>query len=387
MKADTRIMSTLRICFFTDTFFPFVGGAETVLHNLALRLTGRGVDVTVLAPQVRKCDNRLDVPYRVVRYSRPSSKRFAVRQTLIPLVLLHTRHRFDLLHCHAGYPQAYVGATFRRLFGVPMVVRPHGSDILPNDRIRRCPRLERRLCRSLAAADAVIAQGAFLADVIRELGVADKQIRVIHNGVSLDEFRTAALSEAPRPYILGIGNLLHKKGFDVLLKAWARCNPQGHDLVIAGDGQEKTNLETLTRELGIADRVQFLGHVTGERKASLYRSARFLVCPSRSEPFANIILEGLAAGLPVVASTVGGNTESVRDGEHGLLFPNENDAELADRISRLLENPPLLDRLRAAVPAFIERFGWERITDEYLALYEEIVARRRCPPQAHSIHA
>ncbi|HLU48536.1 MAG TPA: glycosyltransferase family 4 protein, partial [Planctomycetota bacterium] len=146
---------------------------------------------------------------------------------------------------------------------------------------------------------------------------------------------------------------------------------------IAGDGRERFALEALARELEIADRVRFLGHVEGERKASLYRSARFLVCPSRSEPFANVILEGLAAGLPVVASAVGGNTELVRDGEHGLLFSSEDDAELAERIARLLGDAALLERLRAAVPAFAERFDWNRVADEYLALYEEVAARGR----------
>src|SRR5690606_21825721 len=171
---------------------------------------------------------------------------------------------------------AYVGATFRRLFGVPFVVRPHGSDILPGERIRQHARLERRLRRGLASADAVIAQGTFLAGIIRDLGVDGERIRVIYNGVALEELRSAPPFDAPRPYVLGIGNLSRRKGFDVLLRAWARCDSREHDLVIAGDGRERFALEALARELEIADRVRFLGHVEGQRKASLYRSALFL---------------------------------------------------------------------------------------------------------------
>lgn len=370
-------MSGLRICCFADTFLPLVGGAETVLHRLASHLTERGVEIVVLAPRVRGRDNRLEVPYRVARYAKPSSKRFAVRQTLIHLAWLHARYRFDLIHCHAAYPPAYVATSFRRIFGVPFVVRPHGSDVLPGERIRRHARLERRVRRSLGAADAVIAQGAFLAGVLRELGVDDRRIRTIHNGVELEEFRRAPEFEHPRPYLFAIGNMSRRKGFDVLLEAWGRVDPRGVDLLLAGDGPERPALEALAAKLGLTGRTTFLGHVSGEHKASLYRGALFLVCPSRSEPFANVILEGLASGLPIVASAVGGNTELVRDGEHGLLFPSEDASALAERLRALLADPELLARLRAAVPDFAARFDWKHVAGEYVALYEEVVAARQ----------
>ncbi|MHC4140598.1 MAG: glycosyltransferase family 4 protein [Planctomycetota bacterium] len=212
----------MRICFFTDTFLPLVGGAEMVLHHLASRLAAGGDEVIVLAPRVRGADNRVDADYAVRRYAKPSSKRWGVHQLLVPLSLLQLRRRFDVLHCHAGYPPAHVGRTFGKLFGVPMVVRPHGSDVVPEGRIRRNPRLETRLKRALGAADAVVAQGAYLRDLMLDLGVDEKRIHVIHNGVDLEAFARADPFGHPRPYVLCIGNLIRRKGLDVLLGAWAR---------------------------------------------------------------------------------------------------------------------------------------------------------------------
>lgn len=367
-------MSKLRICFFADTFFPLVGGAETVLHNLATRLVDEVDRAVVLAPKVRGADNRIDAAYEVVRYRKPRSKRFGVRSLLLPLSRLHLRHRFDLLHCHASYPPAWVGRTFKRFFSMPMVVRPHGSDILPGGRIRKSPRLEERVRRALGAADTVIAQGDFLRDVIQELGIDPEKIRVIHNGVDTAAFSSGEPFEHPRPYVLGIGNLSHRKGFDLLIRAYASLPSPEVDVLIAGDGEERTNLEQLARDVGVADRVRFLGAVSGDRKVDVYRSARLLVVPSRAEPFANVILEGLASGLPVVASAVGGNTQLVVAGSHGELFTSEDHEALAAKLRIVLENPEHLGRLRDAVPAFVADFDWGRVAKRYLALYEELTS-------------
>ena len=288
----------MNLCFFTDTFFPLVGGAETVLHNLAIRLTESG-EVHVFAPRVRKVNNRLDVPYHVHRYGKPSSKRYLVRQVLFKLAWLHARYRFDLIHCHSAYPPAFVASTFKRMARVPVVVRPHGSDVVPGGRIRKNKRLETRLRKALSSADAIIAQGTYLRDIILKLGVKGDRIHIIHNGVDLELFSRGKTFPHPRPYVLALGNLIPRKGFDILLKAYAGLKEPTPDLIIAGPGPEEDNLKRMTGDLGIDSKVHFTGFIGGQQKVDLYRSAEFFVCPSRKEPFANVILEALASGLPV----------------------------------------------------------------------------------------
>lgn len=360
----------LALCLFTDVFPPTVGGAQTVLVHLAAALHERGHRPIVMAPAARKPwdDRQYGVP--VIRHRRLVSKRVAVRAILLRLLALHKRHRFDIVHCHAAYPQAYVARTFQWLTGTPYVVRPHGADILPGDSIRRSPRLDRRMRRGLAAASVVIAQSDFMADIIRSVGVNDARIRVIHNGVDVTAFAAALPFDHPRPYIVGIGNFVPHKGFDLLLRAYAIANPSA-DLLLAGDGPEAERLAALVRELGIADRVRLLGQISGERKVSLYRSARFLVCPSRREPFGNVILEAMASGLPVVATDVGGNSEMVTPEVSGLLCVPESPGALAEAIVQLTASDMLRDRLAEGATREVRRFEWARAVDRYVATYRE----------------
>jgi glycosyltransferase involved in cell wall biosynthesis len=267
-----------------------------------------------------------------------------------------------------------VGATFKRLFGVPLVVRPYGGDdIRPAGRVRRRPRLAQRLYQALGAADAVIAQGRFVQGTILELGVDPSRLYVINNGIDLKAFSVGTAFPHPRPYILGLGSLAWHKGFDVLLRAYARLQPPVPDLLLAGHGSVRPALETLAQQLRIASRVTFLGFVGGQDKINLLRSAQLFVSPSRREAFSNVILEALAAGLPVIASAVGGNPELVPHGQHGLLVPPEDDVALARALQTVLHHPAQLATMRAAVPAFVQAFDWPIITQAYLDLYRTLV--------------
>lgn len=359
----------MRIGFYTDTFLPAVGGAELMLHRIASRLHDRGWRVRVLAP---RADGEPSLPYPVERYRKPFSKRFGVKWILPRLRRMHAVEPLDVLHCHAAYPQAYVAAAFKRETGVPYVVRPHGSDVLPGRRIRRDGTLEPRLREGLAHAATVIAQGAYLKDVVSELGVPDERITVIHNGVDLAQFARHAPFDHPGPYMLGLGNLKTRKGFDVLVRAYAELRDPPMDLLIAGDGEEAQALNDLARDLGVAERIRFIGRIDGQDKVNLYRSAELFVCPSRQEPFANVILEAMACDLPVIASNVGGNVEMVVEGETGLLFETENAASLTAALQQMIDDAPRRDRMREATRQRAQLFDMDRVVDRYAELYQRV---------------
>lgn len=347
-----------------------------LLHSLAESLTERKHEVTVWAPRVRGRDNRVAAHYRLRRYTRPSSKRFGARQTL-PWLLLETwGRRPDVLHCHGAYPAGYVGAAYKRLTGTPLVIRPHGADILPGEFIHRNPRLVARMQRSLMAADAVVAQGESLAKRLRELGVSPERLRVIHNGVHLPH---AEPSPVPaEPAILAMGSLALKKGLDVLLQAFSLVRhriPEAR-LTIAGDGPEEPRLRELAGSLGIAGGVAFPGIVTGEAKAALFSRARVFVSSSRREPFANANLEAMAAGRPIVATRVGGNVEMVEDAVSGLLVEPEDPEGLAKAILRLLEDGKKAELMGRAARQRAETFSWEKMVDGYEALYHKLASAR-----------
>jgi L-malate glycosyltransferase len=370
----------MNLCLYTATFLPTIGGAELVLHTMASALTAHGHRVTVLAPEVRRANNHVEASYRLRRYQRPSSKRFGVRQVLLYLLHEYWQRPFDVLHCHGAYPPAYVGATLKRLVKTPMVVRPHGSDILPNEFIRTDARLVRRLKRSLAAADVVIAQSEFLKREILSLGVLGGKIRLIPNGVHVAEFQSTRLAApVPYPYILAMGSFSHKKGFDILLRAFAVVaahDPSIH-LVLAGGGRGLTAYSALVDAHAMGDRVHFVGIVEGLYKIQLFQHCLFFVCPSRREPFATVNVEALAAGKPLVATAVGGNPEVVSDGGNGFLVPADDPEILAARMLTLLADPALRTTMGCASADLAKSYDWRVILPQYTAVFEEALAGNR----------
>jgi glycosyltransferase involved in cell wall biosynthesis len=370
----------MNLCLYTATFLPTIGGAELVLHALASALAAQGHRVTVLAPVVRHANNHVEAPYRLRRYQRPSSKRFGVRQILLYLLHEYWRRPFDVLYCHGAYPPAYVGATLKRLLRIPMVVRPHGSDILPGEFIRANPRLERRLRRALAAADLVIAQSEFLRREMLSLGVPDRKIRLIPNGVCVAEFQpVGSPPPLPFPYVLAMGSFSRKKGFDVLLRAFASVaaeDPSTH-LVMAGAGKELTLYTAFVHEHGLQDRVHFVGIVEGAFKIQLYQHSLLFVCPSRREPFATVNLEALAAGKPLVATSVGGNAEVVSEGGNGFLVPPDDPEALATRMLTLLKDPVLRATMGRLSSDLARRYDWHIILPQHMGAFEQALACHR----------
>jgi glycosyltransferase involved in cell wall biosynthesis len=367
----------MKICCYTDTFFPVVGGAEMVLHNLSNQLSQLGDEVHIFAPRFKRKSPEVESFYQVHHYPNPFSKRYLVRKVLLPLIWLHVRHHFDILHCHSGYPPGYVGATFKKWFKVPVVVRPHGSDIVPGDRIRRHPKLTERLKFALMSADAVVAQGQYLKELILKLGVNNSQVHIIHNGVNLNDFVGMKPFSHPRPYILALGNLIFRKGFDILLRAYARVTEPKPDLLVAGPGREEETLKSLAKELRIEHQVKFLGFIGGRKKIQLFQSAEFFVCPSRKEPFANVLIEAMSAGLPVIASSIDGNKELIIHEKNGLLFPSENIEALRGAMQRLIDEKMLTERMRSTLPGFVKKFDWPIIAKEYRELYRRLTGGSR----------
>jgi len=149
-------------------------------------------------------------------------------------------------------------------------------------------------------------------------------------------------------------------------------------MIVAGDGPARPELESLIAELGLGDRVRFRGWVEPEKVPGLINEATLVVMPSRwREAFGLVALQAAQQARPVVAARVGGLPEVVVDGESGILFANEDHAELARGIVRLLDDPRLAIRLGATGRRLAgERFGWNRHLNRYTELYQRLGGER-----------
>jgi glycosyltransferase involved in cell wall biosynthesis len=215
-------------------------------------------------------------------------------------------------------------------------------------------------------------ESAFARDAFAlRIGTPDRLVRVVHNGVRADEFRTTQPAPGATD-VLAIGELRHLKGIDVLIEALAALAAQGRKLTatIVGEGPDGGAFRTLAEQRGLADAVRFTGYQPAHQA---FAAGRLLVVASRAESLPYIVLEAAAAGLPMVATSVGGIPEIF--GPEGPLVPPGEPHSLAKAIAAALADPVAAqaraERLRERVRVL---FSQETMVDGVLAAYREAIA-------------
>jgi glycosyltransferase involved in cell wall biosynthesis len=386
---DPRVLPSrrLRVLLVPSAYYPHVGGIEELTRQLALALSARGHDISVLTNQWPAGVPRSEVldGIEVTRLAFPlpamqpfAAVRFLATSPAAALALLRhiRRWRPDVVHViGAGPPSVYL-AMLHSLLGARLVFTAQGEQTFDAHGIfERSATLRAGLRRVLGRADAVTACSAF---VMRNL-VQTEKIRaptyVIPNGVEPDEFADASPERDLGPYVLAVGRLVPQKGFDVLVDAFASNRLTGLNLVLVGEGFERARLEARAVELGLDARVQFLGSVGRPRLAQLLRGASVFAFPSRGEPFGIALLEAMAAGLPAVAAAAGGVPEFARDGENALLVQPEDASGLAKAIARIVTDRGLRDKLIVGGRATATRLAWRGIANRYEDVYVNSSAR------------
>jgi len=198
-------------------------------------------------------------------------------------------------------------------------------------------------------------------DAIEGYNINSKKIFKIYNGIN------ASIFENNKNVCMSIrycGRLDNSKGVDILIKAFAKIYQKNKNVVlgIAGKGSEEGNIKAVVREEKLEDVVKFLGFLSEYQAATKFISDAYcLVVPSRTDNFPTVILEALSAGVPVIATRVGGVTEMIEDGKEGYLVESENVEALADAITRMVEDTTRRNRMaQQARITFAEKFSMEK---------------------------
>jgi glycosyltransferase involved in cell wall biosynthesis len=292
---------------------------------------------------------------------------------------------FDLIDSHFFFPDGVAAVMLGRRFDKPVAITARGTDL---NLMARYP-VPRTLIRWAAErADGLITVAAALKDSLVALGIAPERVVVLRNGVDLARFRPpeartelrAALGLV-RPTLLSVGHLIERKGHEFVIAALSELDKT--DLLIAGEGPEDAALKALARRLGVAHRVRFLGALPHAELARIYGAADALVLASSREGWANVLLEAMACGTPVIATRVWGTPEAVTEPAAGVLVAERSATALAAAARALLAQPPE----RAATRHYAERFGWRPTTDGQLALFHAMLARRGMRPASKLAHA
>lgn len=294
------------------------------------------------------------------------------------------RHgRVDLVHVHSSWNGSFArkgaAVALARRHRVPVVLQLHGSGWERGLRRRGLAgAVARRAARHAARhADAVVAATPAWADEVGRLLRLDR-VDAVPNLVTAPP-PPAAGNGRPETVVC-LGRLTREKGALDLVEAFAGVrerHPQAR-LVLAGEGRDAAAVREAVAAHGLEPAVELPGWVDRDRKRALLASASCLVLPSHAEGLPLALLEGLLAGVPVVATRVGGIPEAVRDGEEALLVPAHDTGALSRAVNRVLDSPDLAARLaRAGRGRALAELGPERVTGRLAAIYERVLAGSR----------
>ncbi len=381
-----------RIALLPSSYPPSLGGVEELTRHLALALVQGGDHVEVWTGQpddstpetVEVLDElivrRLPMPLPATNWSAIRRSATTGVRTLFSLRDAVAAFRPDVLHVQCFGPNGAYASALSRLTGRPLVLTLQGETLMDDADIFDVSRsLRASLRHSLKTAAAVTACSSFtLHDAERRFGLPPGRGQVIPNGVELStrpgcgSTRPAGLPD--RPYVLALGRVVEKKGFDLLVDAFAHTDSARRtaDLVIAGTGAALEDLRRRAADLGVADRVHFVGRLDRGEVAGAMAGAELFVMPSRLEPFGIVILEAWRAGTAVVATNRGGPPELVRDGKDGVLVDPFDRAAFGAVLERLLGDDDLRRSVAEAGRARVASFAWPAIAERYRRVYSSV---------------
>lgn len=374
----------MNVVHLTDS--PFFGGPERQVLGLAVALPEH-VHTTVLcfrdggtsAPFIERL-RAAGISARTLDHANPHF--FAM---LADIVRALRAERADVLVCH-GYKADILGWLAARWLGLKVISVSRGWTA-HTWKVRLNETLDRRMLRLM---DRVVCVSEGQAAKVRGAGVPGERVRVIHNSIDTSRFDTIGNSRAvleglfpraPELIVIAVGRLSPEKGFDQLIEAarLVTLHFRAAGFLLVGDGPERERLTRLVRDAGLEGR--FI--LTGFRSDVdvLIAGAHILAQSSHTEGLPNVVLEACAAGVPVVATDVGGTREVIRDGFNGLLAPPGKPGTLAALLLDLLGSPERRTTLGARGQEVVRgEFSFARQSAQYVALFDEIAAGGRTRP-------
>jgi glycogen synthase len=386
-------VKSLKVALLPSAYAPAVGGVEQLTKCLAAELVEQGHEVEIwvnLHPSELPAAEMIDgIPVRRFRMVLPAGNprsvlAFPGGSGRVTRQMGAAMRRFtpDVLHVQCFSVNGVYAAALARMFRMPLVVSLQGETVMDdNDIYERSVSLRYGLRFGLRTARAVTACSQFtLDDAVARFGLPAGAGMVIPNGVEVDDTAEPAPIELPfSRFVLAMGRMVEKKGFDLLIDAFAQLADAHPEvgLLIGGDGAARQPLLAQVKAAGLEQRVVLPGRFSRGAVRWATSHASVFVLPSRVEPFGIVVLEAMAAGVPVVVSSRGGAGEIVRDGIDGLVADPFDREALATAIERVLDDAAARERFVASARDRVREFDWPLITRRYLDVYDSVTAEGR----------
>lgn len=301
-------------------------------------------------------------PELLFRFSRSSAQK-----------LIKQLGDIDIIDAHYFYPDGVAAIQLGKFLNKPVVITARGNDIslISNHDIPK-----EKILNATHQAAASITVCKALKDRMVELGAKADKITVLRNGVDLQRFkpidRQAAREKLglKRKTLLSVGHLIERKGHHIIIDAMQQLSDM--DLLIAGDGEEEESLKSLVIKNKLTNQVKFLGSIKQEELKEYYGAVDALVLASSREGWANVLLESMACGTPVVATAIWGTPEVITEPEAGVLVENRDATSIANAVKYLFNNYPEHEATRK----YAENFSWDETTQGQLKLFRSLMNKQ-----------
>lgn len=374
-----------RLLVLTELFLPTKGGTAVWAAEVYKRLGGKEIHIiTADVPGAAEIDavhpntiHRLAL--RRVPWLKPESLLMYSRFFFKSLWLALT-HRFDSIHAFRSLPEGLVAWLVARLTFRPVVIYAHGEELTGWGKGTKYEAMR----FALRHADTVIANSDFTRQELLGMGVSEQRIVLINPGVDVERFRPGlpcddlkrSIGLAPgERLILSVGRLSRRKGFDMIIRSLPGLINQGISVRYAhiGIGEDYDYLSNLSRELGVANNVHLLGHVSPEDLPRWYNSCDVFAMPNReingdTEGFGMVFIEAAACGKPTIGGRAGGTGAAIQDGITGLRVDAGSCEKVRIALAQILSDTNLSLALgRDGRARTVNQFSWESVADKTIS--------------------
>lgn len=353
-----------------------LAGTEIATYNIARHLAKRGHEVHVITSRDKGLLKESIEEGFYIHRGRVIGKPFlGFASYFINAFRVIRRVNPDLVHAQT-IELALYALLIKKMLKKPYVAWARGSDVyLPSKFYRRFYRF------ILMNANAVIAQTSDEKRIMQK--TCNRDIVVIPNGIDLDRFdnlpkervRSRLQIGKDEKVILYMGTLRPVKGVKYLIEAMRAVSQKDLEarLIVVGDGKERQNLEKLTKALNLGDFVTFVGKVPNQEVPQYMAAADIFVLPSLSEGFPVTVLEAMASGLSIITTNIGGLPEIVHEGENGFLVQPKNPLEITQRVTLLLQDDELRERISGNNRARAKDYTWKEVVGKLEEVYQNLV--------------
>jgi len=366
----------MKILMIIAEYYPVVGGAQKECRNQAEMFCKKGINVMILTQYIKGLPEYEEINgipvFRKIRAFNPWGPSY-ILSTLIFLV--RKRKLYDIIECFGIFYYTAASVVMKYIWKKKVINRLECAG--ENGDLKRIKVMKYRVFIKMTwkKVDKIIAITKEIYGDLIHNGVHKEDIVFIPNSVNTDYYSPPISKARNYPLkILFVGRLSEQKGVDILLRAMheviGRCF--NSFLTVVGDGPLRRELEEQVNDLKITEYVTFVGNTNDVIRH--YHDSHILVIPSNWEGLPLVLLEGMACGLAIVASNLGGIREVIQDGINGLLFPMGNGKELASKIIYLIKNPEAATEMgRISREKAVSHFSLIKNIQSYLELYESLL--------------